>query len=476
MTYARRPRALRRLGALSLPLWVALVLSVPTLTLYAPAGAATSTTSPNTWAYAGARSASGSGPFRNGILTVSERFAYGVSLAETPGVAGTFELAAVRSMGAVLNASYCAPSCSNPTVQASVAYHAFEVLTGFTNLTTNSSLVLANGTRVAAYSVQNTTATVAAGLFDNDSERISGVLTNRGFNASVALAVEGSYSVDFSPALGLVPTAPVPGTSWTASAGFTSAGSWTANWSWARTTLGGASLTRQGSPRASFAATGNVSLSGSVGSPLTLSDGSSVDPIALGLTGPLRLREGFLFLPSTADLFGSSPPSGLPNGNGSVGESFSALDLAPSPGAHVGFLASATSYSSSSTASGTTAIDDLTPASAPAGALVVQAEPEGSVSVGCTVRATCGTSPGSGPAPALRPLGVVALGVAVVTVAAIGAAVVVTRRPKAPPRPNAALYPALANPAPRPPEGRARAGSGPNETESTDPDPLAHLW
>ncbi len=475
----RSARGLRLLLCASVALLFAGGLS-PYAGASAPAPSAASGTS---WAYAGNRTVAGTETIRGSVVTISEWVGYDVLLTELPSSGSVLRLEVNRTMGARISAQYCYPSCSSALLTGTVSYHAFERLAGFANLTSNGTVATSNGA-VAAIAELNGSAALRIGVFDNDSETYHGPLSVRHAVSNLSLTELGAYSVAFSPGLGIVPTsAPTVGESWTSTSAYVAAGTAQASWSLVRSYLDGASVDLSGSPSASLDTNGTVVLSGADRGPLTLSDGAAVQQIGLTLSGGLTLREGFLFLPADADLFGATPPSSLPSGNGSLSESFSALDLGAAVGSHPGFLASAASYTPSPTQSGSSPDEAAGAAplvASPPASFVVQAEPEpvsaAEIGSGCTLAGTCASTGGAAPA-GLRPLVGVVAGVGLAAAVAI-VAVAVSRRPRVPPRPNAELYPMIVRAPSTPPIARAPPlrGSAPPKDEASEADPLSHLW
>ncbi len=431
------------------------------------------------WAYGANRSVSGTIADRGGTLTVSERAGYVVVLSQAPGANGTFQVEADRAMGVVLDASYCEPSCSSPQITGSVQFHAFEILDGSATVTTNGSVAL-DGTTTPAYAVTNASLRLSSGWYDNDSLEVRGAVSTHSASSNLSLSLAATYGIAFDPALGLAPISPGPGESWTSTSAYESAGSWAASYAYTRTGLGGLTTSRSGTPTGTLAGNGSVTLWGTDLGGLRLSDGVAVQQVGLTLTGGLRLLEGFLFVPTDADLFGAVTRTDLPSGNATLAESFGAVDLGASAGGHLAFLASSTTFTPSAASIADASSDEAIPAATGApSSFVVQAEPESvpaSTTRACTALATCGAPGGASGAAGGR---VVVIGVALTGAIAVVAvvAVAVARRPRAPPRPNAALYPPLeraeaasANAA------RPRRASSDPPPEIGEPDPLSHLW
>lgn len=465
--------------------WVLIALLVPALPL-AIGSASGTPPSGSSWAYGGDRTFSGSTDVRGGTLSVSERVGYQVVLSQGPAVHGVVPLASRRVMGAVFSASYCAPACSDAKMRGTVSYHAFEILEGFANLSANGTTDVA-GLPVAAEAVLNASTSIRSAEFDNDSVSVTGPLTTHVATSNLSLRIAGAWRLSFLGGLGLYPLNASGAGSWTSTSAFVSTGSWTAAFAYTRVGLAGLSVSRSGGPGGTLNASGTIQLSGGDVGPTTLTNGTAARELRLGLSGAFELREGFLFLPSSADLFGGSPRSDLPTGNGSLSQSFASLDLGSAGGSHLPFLASSASYAPSAVAiasAGNASAASSSPAASVSGPLIVQAEPENVPAAnanGCAASVACGPgAPASnGSSPIGRGLLVLVVTSLAVTAVVAAAAVSVARRPRPAPRPNAALYPPIGegSPVARGETTRRPGTSGSSApTSPAEDDPLSHLW
>ena len=441
----------------------------------------TSAANASGWAYVGHRDINVSGTARNGTYSLSASFGFAVVVNRTTLPGGGMELDATRAMGAAYDLAYCAPTCTHPTLTASVRFRATEEVSGHANLTA-AAQVVANGSAVPGIGVSNGSSTLAIRLSENDSVSLIGPILTRTAAAGRTVSVDGALAIAFAPSLGLFPLHPTPGERWTSSAGFLASGTWTVASSFARIPLTGPPTSGHFAVTSNASHSGNVSISGSDLGDLTLADGRVAAVLALDMTGPLRMREGLLLLPSAADPF-SGAPALASDANGTLGESTSEVDLAgsdPGPGMVVASTASFTAAGQNPgdrTPGGMSPAIRFTPSIESSGPVAVQAQPAssstGTETSRCLLAGTClgapGTSPG-GAAGYLRPL--LGLGIAGAALAAIVGAVVVTRRPKAPPRRNADLYPVVALTDREPAEPRPRS----DPPADDEPDPLGHLW
>jgi len=220
---------------------------------------------------------------------------------------------------------------------------------------------------------------------------------------------------------------------------------------------------------------------------VTLNGGFATTAVALLISGPFHIYEGFLLLPSQSDILGSGGNAWSSYQNDSAVTATASADFAAHE-AHLGLLASATSYAPQPTsqstlvdvapavaASGGPAPATAAPTSGAPGGSVLQAEPE-SVSAAqsgsaCLVAGSC-VAPPTGSTHANGVIGLLVIGLLVGTLVAL--AVVVSRRRSVPPpaHPNARLYPTSAEPAVPLPAGKPPAPPA----EPPSDDPLGHLW
>jgi hypothetical protein len=429
------------------------------------------------WAYGGNRSFDLSTPARNGTLSLASHFGYQVLLNASSGAPGITQMEVQRTMGAVSRITYCVPSCTTPSLSATIEYHAVEQLTGFVNVT-NTSSVRVNGSAVPALGVMNTSSTFQDSIYENDSVNYRG----RTASANLSLKMTGGIAAGFSPALGLIPLHRSLGLQWTSNATFVGQGSWGSTSSFHRSSLLG--VAASGGNTLNFAAnrSGLVGVNGRELGGLVLRGGTVVQILDLALIGPFAVREGFLLLPARADVFHGTAPPNSPEGNASVVEAPTSLDYAPFVGGPIGLVASAATYTSQSNNPGDPAGSGIAPATSldSSGPQEVQAQPESvaeySPSSKCLTVEGCAASSAAPASPSvlLRPL--VGTVIAVVGVSAIlGMALVAARRPRLPPRPNPEVYPPVSSVVP-PARPNSKAPPVPSPGATTEPDPLGHLW
>ncbi|MEM0129002.1 MAG: hypothetical protein QXG65_02390 [Thermoplasmata archaeon] len=366
----------------------------------------------------------------------------------------------------------CQPGCADPALVTNLTYRAFQQVDAWTNVTTAASVVatLSNGSRstVAALGLLTSHVQTMGGSFQSTASNVAGALT---VPTNASSSYRSDSSVTFSPFLGLVPENPQAIRSWTSTASYQSAASWTANW-----TIGAGTGANSGSESTS---NGTITLSGTA---------LGIHPI--GRATAYRLRLSFGPAPPLTLVAGIGVQVTLPNPfQGDLGPgwemhnrvegSIRASELWTDP-SHPGQIVSG------SVDFGAGVVDPTHPSSntsLPNSSMPGQPmpSPEYSTYASCLQNspASCPAvvSPGAPGSPASGPWADLALwagGAAVVVVAAIG--LVVGQRRKAPPvrYPQADLYPpgeTWGPPADAPSGGNARGGAG-----TGSDDPLNGLW
>lgn len=474
------PPALKALSVTALLLVTAGLALAPTAAAAPASASLPATLFSSSWAYGAHENASGTWTNSTGTYSITTFFGWDVLLTETNATHG-FALTASRAMALDFTIHYCRSPCGPSSPSAQVDYRAWESEVGSANFTT-AGAVTVNGSEVPGLAISSASDVVRASVTENWSAALHGLLLDRTESGSLSVAAEAGLNVSFSPALGLLPEPVAPGEVWNASSAFTGNGSWTAVASysklpWNQTLEHGAE-----SLNGSVAGSGTVGVTGVDTGPVVLADGSVTQGLALSVSGPFALREGFLLLPIASDAFGGGDAAWSDYSNGSVDASTASLDVAPNA-PHLGLLASATAYAPlPAPASSLGAAALVTPvATTSQGSGVVQAQPESvaasQAGMSCLTAGNCTVPTGPGGALGRSPLlpGLVVAG-ALLFVVVLAIAVVAERRRLPPPRhPNALLYPPGA-------AGVVAQGSAPptSGTESPPaepaPDPLDHLW
>jgi hypothetical protein len=447
-----------------------------------PSSASPAVTSNQTWAYGGSEwtNVSGSTNALNGSGTYSIHAFFGVQvvLRQTNTSSTTFELTANRTMLGAVYASYCRPNCAAPSATGNLTFRAWEVSLASANFTTAGQVIGPRGA-VPALAISNSSTVSTAQMTQSASIRILGPFASHAATWNLSVQSAARAKIAFSPSLGLVPDNLSATPNWSAKSTFAGSGSWSWSFSSSRMPFSGPPVTASHSGNGSVAGTGNVTLLGADGGTVLLRGGISTAAVRLAVLGPFAVREGFILVPTGADLFeGSGDWQSVSVGGAIAGTD--AVDFAPGVGAHPILEASSTRYaaSSTSTANQLSPTSGLTPMVSPSegtGNATVQAQPETAAqanqAAGCLLSGTC-ASPGSRSPSGFAAGGIIVLTVAVVglTVAVVG--LVVARQPprKEPPTPYASLYPPGTTASAPPARGRPPAPPPPAD------DPLGHLW
>ncbi|MCI4360362.1 MAG: hypothetical protein L3J91_01525 [Thermoplasmata archaeon] len=374
-----------------------------------------------------------------------------------------------------------------PSISGNVSVRAWQRQEGFANLTTNG-VVTVNGTVVPALALLNVTDRTQGNVTESVYEAVHGLLNTRTTEYYFSVNASSAVSVAFAPALGIVPNTLSPGLVWNSTSTFDATGTWSAEYSYHHLPLTGTPIEFHGPISGQVTRTGTVSLHGTDLGPVVLNGGLATDAAAITIDGPFHFYEGFLLVPGNTDVAGGSSGSAWSSyQNDSAEAATGALNIGART-SHLGLLASSSSYAPQSSSPSTVgAVVGSSPATTgsvaprfapmsagPSGGGVLQAQPE---SVGaaeqnstCLVGGSCVSPLGNAPGRALPGLlGVLVIGLLVGTIVVM--AVVVERRRSTPPpvHPNAQLYPTVSVPA-------AGSRAPPRPEESSDDDPLGHLW
>lgn len=467
-----------------------LVLAIPSASAAGvPAVSSAASSSTTLWAYGALKTVSLSGKGVDSTspyaYTINAYYGWQVILSQTNVTANVTEIEINRTVGLVFYASYCRPDCSSPFANENVTILYHESGAGFVNLT-NTAQVDENGRSVAAVGVINESGEDHSSYTRATTATLTSSAGPKTYNWDAATQTNGTAVLTFTPALGLFPTALTNGTSWNASAAFAAAGGWGVTASYVANPIVGPPVSLSGRSSGAISRNGTLALFGSDLGNVTLADGSVVQALAISVLGPFALREGIFILPTDAEALpsassGTGPtPVTIPQSYGNLSLVANAADIRPTGAGHFGLSASYAQIAgaSSAPAASSVALANEPLASAPAadgpGTVGVQAQPESVAQAqqgaNCLAQGTCPLgSPGSTGAR-----GALLIGLAVVVVGVLVAALVVDRRRRepAPPRPNARLYPAPGSAgglAATPAERRPAPGA---EVD----DPLDNLW
>jgi hypothetical protein len=465
---------------------LAAIAILPALAAPAAAGPVTASAATPQWAYGGERNIWINVSSNGTQMSIHSFASVHVLLTQTNTSSTTFRLELQRVMDVGFYAKFCRPSCADPIVSGNVSVAGWERGTAYANLTRAGSVDVAGAGPTAAIALMDASSQSRANMTGHMWLNTSGPLGSHKGSAYIAAESDASLSASFSPALGLVPGTPYVGEHWNASAAYTSAGAYSVEYVWAHSTVNGAPVSGDGSRSGNATGHGAAVLYGADLATIKLADGRTVPVIVYRLVGPdFSVKEGMLLVPGGADIYGSGTGGAATlSAQSPVMASVSTdqLDLDPSAAVgHFGLLASSSGISpQSAMALGSpTILRQMGPGASNAPALglpggsELQAQPESVATAECALGGACVSS---GPAHGL-PIGLLALGIALIAGIALVTLVASRRRsPKSPagattvyPTPAVSLAPAVAPP---PREG---VGSTAGET-SGGTDPLGHLW
>ncbi|MCI4349419.1 MAG: hypothetical protein L3J93_04295 [Thermoplasmata archaeon] len=407
--------------------------------LAAPVGATPTTGpgAPQQWAYGAKVWENHSAVGQFGQYNSSAFFGWDVVINLTNTSATTVEIHGVRTVALHYDVRYCRPNCTSPNATATMSVRAWQQDSAYVNLTSTATVYVhgANNSSVAASALGLANASASGrGNLSESYKILRGTTTLASGRLLVARA--SHLTVDFSPALGLVPWNLSSGEIWNASSAFTALGGWNDSYSYLNTVHG---VTSTGSGNASGAVShaGQVDLRGADRGSYTLRNGRNVTVIVLAVSGPFELRDGFFLAPAGSDLFGGATSDWAVRAYGDAVVSTATLDVArdSAHGAPV-VLAASAQYSAQATPLGASTVSSGTgvgtESAPPSSGAMVQAQPE-SVPV-AQANAQCavvGCSP-STVAPSSASSFGLALLVGGVAASALGIALVLRSRPKPP--------------------------------------------
>ncbi len=452
-----------------------------------PASSPASSSSASAWAYGAVRNVELSGYFNgpagtNYTFHVHATFGFAGIFNETQTAPGVYELNTTRVMGSILNITICRPDCLAPTATGTIYHHAWESLTTSSILYANGSVVV-NNSPVPALALASSQLHLSAGLVESTSYVAFGVVQ---VYKELSANLTASDSLSLSPALGLVPLNVTPGTTWTSNATFQQTGQYA--WSLNESRLGALvnlSPTYRNNGSGTFQRNGTVYLYGAAPGATVDLGGSAFQAVNLSVAGPFTLREGWILLPTRADVFGSTNQSWATNQTSFSNSSQANVEIGSHllGVAHLPFGGSGQWWHSRSSSPAVLArSSSLGPSAMRPGsnATYVQGAPESPAQA--TSDQNClltGLGCQTVPAGLRAFITALLIGTGVATIAALVAVATVNRRRKLPPPvfPNASLYPPGGTSArvagtPRPPSTPAPPASPSPEED----DPLSHLW
>jgi len=461
-----------------------MVLAVPAAFMGAASASSPSATPLTIWAYGAVKTVTFQGDSSTGWqYSGNATYGYSVILNQTNTTGSDFQLTVNRTMGAMFQVHYCYPNCNSPKYYGNVSDHIYETVDAAANFT-GAGFVYENGAAVAAIALNNSQSHLRANLTESSNTYIpglGGLVAPRSHYLGVN--VVASSTVEFTPGLGILPVNLSSTQSWNSSAGFVAQAA--ASYAYFLSSAGPFHSAHVGpvSGNLSVPASGNVSLFGSY-SPVntTVLGGIAYPEVALKIVGPFSVREGFILLPNSANLFGGASDQPWGAQNGSASASMSYLDARASLGGHLGIGASQWVYDSSTLGpssavpetSGPADISSFAqPATDAAPTTTVQGQPESVAGAlgqqACLLTGSGCPAGNSLPGTGLHGIvGLLAIGVVLIVVVLVIALVAERRRMPPPTYPNAALYP--------PGNVRPTSRAPPTPAEPAEDDPLRNLW
>ncbi|HLN51572.1 MAG TPA: hypothetical protein VK455_05910 [Thermoplasmata archaeon] len=296
-----------KLAVTGVALLVVLALG-PALTGLASAAPApvTASASPSAeWAYGGLNGSNGTFNTSTGTITWSASFGIDLIFNATNTSAHTVELSAERTVGLTVSVSIVTTNLT-----ATFNFKAVEVDQAHANLT-NLSTVYVGDVATPALGIDNASASAHASL----AESVAGSGIYKGVPVTASkyfnLSGQAGASVQFTPALGLIPLNLTGVTAWNSTANATPQAAWNVSYAWIQhvgTTLGVVTTNGSGSSVGSWTKNTTVNLTGSawtVDLP-SFVDHQSRTGISLVISGPADLYDGFILIPHGFDFFGGA--------------------------------------------------------------------------------------------------------------------------------------------------------------------------
>jgi len=344
------------LAATGVALLVA-ALAVPALAGTASAAstlsaAGTTPSSSQQWAYGGQGWSNGTETLGNATATWNASFGWSVVFTATNTSNTTVQLEEQRTVGVSVDVAYAGPHAS-----AQYRLHAYEQDTAFANVT-DAATVLVNGSAVPALGIDNASAAANASLVQSLVAQVG----TSAYSEYVNVSGSAQASIQFAPALGLIPLNLTGVHSWTSSSVATPSAAWSIAYSWSAHVPNG-TAGHSGVANGSWMAMGPVTLTGyQVHVTPPFHDHKSRTAIVLIVQGGADLYDGFILVPHGFDLFGgaAAPAVGVPMGGATIA-SGETLFLTPGP-------VSVTSLTAAEASFGTTTVG--APGMGPTGGLV----------------------------------------------------------------------------------------------------------
>ncbi|MFZ1022813.1 MAG: hypothetical protein WAN87_01600 [Thermoplasmata archaeon] len=437
---------------------------------------------PNAWAYGGVKMINVATPTANGSAAGSAYYGQSTVLSQSAGANGSISIGAQHTSGAGVDVTYCSPSCGAAVYYEVIwDYHVWENITAFANFTNDAPISTSSG-NATGLGLLNSHSQFAANLTEFLEVELHTAKITTTYSRNLAVQVAGSASLNFLPSrpLGLIPGNVASLGTWSDSAPYSAGWVWSASYYNHTVSAIGNHVNQTSFSGNGSIPNGTMNLSGANdGTTITLA-GKSLLVLSIAISGaPFDLRDGFILIPSSSDLFGSARHAWSDSQSGLTTTQLGNVDYYAGSSNHIGILATRQVYSSSPiAANANSSINGSFTEAEPPGLpnlqqVGVQGQPESvnqaTQNQQCLTADSC--SPSAGPTSPLRELIVVG---AVIGLVVVGLALVVQRRRQlpAPVYPNAQLYPVGSPLAPNVSAPRSATES----PKDSDPDPLGNLW
>ncbi len=490
--FGASPHRVRAIGValvLAVVVSAAAVSTVPGVSAAAPRANAPSPLV--TSLYGGVRDVSAASASHDALVGEAD-FGFVSNITQINTTSSTFEQVLREVYGISLSIEYCRPNCLRPRETTIIDYNASRTITGWTNLTTNSSVVAGNlgpfiSNSTAAIGVLNSHVVFSESVRESVVDRSANRTVVRALNASVSSTADSQVTFTTPGGLGLIPLQPSPGETWTSASLYNSNASWSATWSIEQSGTRGGNISESrtlGSPLYVNVTDQPVLFRGST-SGTTRFDAHDVNVISYGaITGQLVLVDGFAVAVE-------APPSFYGDLGGGMWETVNAvLDHVSPTEVYTSTTGTSPVLVQSATMSFATGVrdpyndnanDSLSNQTVTGRSMSPPTYNEYASCLSSSA-ATCSATSLVGPGPLGLPASVgtyLPVGAGLV-VAALIAAVLVARRRQLPPPPypNAALYPPGSTTVSSSRRASAPAtpkNGGPPEPSAED-DPLSQLW
>ncbi|HTT25789.1 MAG TPA: hypothetical protein VMH90_02345 [Thermoplasmata archaeon] len=255
---------------------------------------------PQQWTYASQGWDNRSGNVSHGPFNVSYSVEayylaqYGVTATNTS--ATTTEMQGIRNLTMTYALMVCSPNCSAPQYSQNLTLTSWEQQVQFLNFTTNAT-VDENGTAAPALGITNVSASSTSALWETGTNAWG----NHSSTMTLNMSQVSTFSVQFAPALGLVPWNLSQNLTWNSTSAFNASGGWNDSYSTSGA-WGGSSYTRNGTYSGTVNRSGRESVWGKDFGNHTWQNASTVI-LGLRYHGPFDFDNGLFMTAVGSDLF-----------------------------------------------------------------------------------------------------------------------------------------------------------------------------